>query len=335
MIRKKLYQDTTEQEAPEKLAEYFNISNEYQPLNKEEIPETFAATQPVLQVSDIESLIKNSKRTKFRVKGDLFVNVLVDCLDVLALPVCAIFNEITKQARWPALWKIEYVTVIPKSTSPASEAKCRSISCTNFLSKIYERLVLSWCQSYVMPKENQYGGQKGCSTYHFLADTFDRITEHLEDSRAASVLTSIDYSKAFNRIEHLPLLQSFAKKGVPTYLLKILAAFLSERKMTVKLGSSFSKEQAVNAGAPQRSVLGTYVFNVATDDLEDNIARPDDYHLSQGDLSFLETQPEEGRAHSTPERNIIDQVPDLSPICLLYTSPSPRDRQKSRMPSSA
>ena len=26
---------------------------------------------------------------------------------------------------------------------------------------------------------------------------------------------------------------------------------------------------------------------------------------------------------------------DLSTICLLYTSPSPRDRQKSRMPSSA
>ena len=26
---------------------------------------------------------------------------------------------------------------------------------------------------------------------------------------------------------------------------------------------------------------------------------------------------------------------DLSGICLLYTSPSPRDRQKSRMPSSA
>ena len=27
--------------------------------------------------------------------------------------------------------------------------------------------------------------------------------------------------------------------------------------------------------------------------------------------------------------------PELSPDCLLYTSPSPRDRQKSRMPSSA
>ena len=29
------------------------------------------------------------------------------------------------------------------------------------------------------------------------------------------------------------------------------------------------------------------------------------------------------------------ELPDLAKVCLLYTSPSPRDRQKSRMPSSA
>ena len=32
---------------------------------------------------------------------------------------------------------------------------------------------------------------------------------------------------------------------------------------------------------------------------------------------------------------ILDKVNSQSDICLLYTSPSPRDRQKSRMPSSA
>ena len=31
----------------------------------------------------------------------------------------------------------------------------------------------------------------------------------------------------------------------------------------------------------------------------------------------------------------IDAEKELAGICLLYTSPSPRDRQKSRMPSSA
>ena len=33
--------------------------------------------------------------------------------------------------------------------------------------------------------------------------------------------------------------------------------------------------------------------------------------------------------------NQNDETPEGALICLLYTSPSPRDRQKSRMPSSA
>ena len=35
------------------------------------------------------------------------------------------------------------------------------------------------------------------------------------------------------------------------------------------------------------------------------------------------------------ERVIADKMGMLATLCLLYTSPSPRDRQKSRMPSSA
>ena len=34
-------------------------------------------------------------------------------------------------------------------------------------------------------------------------------------------------------------------------------------------------------------------------------------------------------------KTILSENPDLKGYCLLYTSPSPRDRQKSRMPSSA
>ena len=36
-----------------------------------------------------------------------------------------------------------------------------------------------------------------------------------------------------------------------------------------------------------------------------------------------------------PMNNNPMNVTSLNQICLLYTSPSPRDRQKSRMPSSA
>ena len=47
--------------------------------------------------------------------------------------------------------------------------------------------------------------------------------------------------------------------------------------------------------------------------------------------------PGEQDFNATIQLNIIDAVETLYMLisCLLYTSPSPRDRQKSRMPSSA
>ena len=43
--------------------------------------------------------------------------------------------------------------------------------------------------------------------------------------------------------------------------------------------------------------------------------------------------------YKTPNRHLVGEVvakaEDCTLPCLLYTSPSPRDRQKSRMPSSA
>ena len=78
-----------------------------------------------------------------------------------------------------------------------------------------------------------------------LVQTFQDIAEDLEDRRAATVLTAIDFAKAFNRMSFQHCLRSFAAKGASNGVLRLLATFLSNRRMTVKLGSTFSSERAV------------------------------------------------------------------------------------------
>lgn len=216
---------------------------------------------------------------------------------------------------------MEYVTIIPKNSCPESPAECRNLSCTNFLSKVFERIVLKKAREQVQPKTNQYGGEKGCSTDHFLVDVWDQITDHLEDQRAATVLTAIDYSKAFNRLEHGAVLRQFKKAGASTQILSLLASFLIGRTMTVKAGQAWSTPRNVNAGAPQGSVLGTYIFNVGTDSLEDGFDfenEPVQYELQENDLLFLETVGTSQREVSTPIRPISRQQPrtpgDITPI---------------------
>ena len=132
---------------------------------------------------------------------------------------------------------------------------------------------------------------------------------------------SVNYSKAFNRLEHLACLTSFARAGASNQLIKILTSFLQGRLMTVKVDKARSQLRRVNAGAPQGSVLGTYMFNVGTDDLEDGHAsdyQTKTYQLNEGDLSFLELSPVEQQAHSTPERSGPAHQVDLSPVVCPY-----------------
>ena len=66
--------------------------------------------------------------------------------------------------------------------------------------------------------------------------------------------------------------------------------------------------------------------------METNQSAAEDTAANTPDSGEVETQSQEERSANAEQGK--EEV-DESGTCLLYTSPSPRDRQKSRMPSSA
>ena len=315
-----MFPDLSAQQVADKCADYFNgISAQYEPLDLNKIPLTHESAPLRVTAQQVQSEVTKGKKPKARVPGDIFIDVLVKNIKLLAPIIAKIYNRIIETAEWPKAWLTEHVTVIPKGNIPEDPSGCRNISCTNFLSKVLERIILKYAKKEVRTKQNQFGGEKVCSTNHFLAEVIDQITDHIEDPRAAAVLTSIDYSKAFNRLDHNACLVSFANKGASNQLLRLLASFLQGRQMTVRVDDQNSTLRTVNAGAPQGSVLGTYIFNMGTNELEDGAEDPHEdppltYELDEGDLLFLELGPEEGVAQSTPIRSAQSGSPGVSPI---------------------
>ena len=199
---------------------------------------------------------------------------------------------------------MEHVTVIPKTSCPADFSGLRNISCTLLASKMYESYVLEWLSSKVSLKRNQYGGVRGCSTAHMLVQLYQNICENLEDYRAATLLTAIDYSKAFNRMSYQHCLRSLAKMGATLGLLRIVASFLTGRMMTVRVGKEWSVPREVTGGCPQGSILGVFLFNATIDDLEDTYLGgrdPSDSSDTPSDNDQEDT-PLLGTAMSTPAR---------------------------------
>ena len=314
--------NASDQEVAEDVAKFFNrISDEFEPLDPFEIPSTYGRDLPSLTLGQVADRLRSCKKTSM-VDGDIFPALVAPLADNLAVPLADIFNTITHTFVWPVAWKKEIVTVIPKKKLPQSYSDLRNISCTKLFSKVYESYVLSWAKEEIELKPNQFGGTKGCSTAHMLVGIWDEICNNCEDYRSGSVLTAIDYSKAFNRVSYQHCLESFKKKGASTNIIRLLATFLTNRTMVVKVGEARSEPRPVNGGCPQGSILGVFLFNVTTDDLEDEILPPPPG--SAGPLSPVDQEetlapplhspPAVGAVASTPEAGRIPLDSSISPL---------------------
>lgn len=82
-------------------------------------------------------------------------------------------------------------------------------------------------------------------------------------------LISIDFEKAFNSMDHKACIQMFERKGCCPHLLRMIGAFLLERKTRYKINKTTSDERPVFGGSPQGTLLGNFLFVIATDNLEE------------------------------------------------------------------
>ena len=155
--------------------------------------------------------------------------------DQFAIPLTEIYNCIIQTKIWPVRWKKEFATIIPKKKQPESLGDLRNISCTLLASKIFESYVLDWLKEEVTLRSNQYGGVKGVSTDHLLVEMWQEILTNLEDYRAGTLVTLIDYSKVFNRMSYQHCLQALARNGATTDVLMLVGTFLTDRTMSVKV----------------------------------------------------------------------------------------------------
>ena len=114
--------------------------------------------------------------------------------------------------------------------------------------------------------ENQYGFRSGRSCEHALLNAQNLLLESLS-KRQVSLLLLIDFSKAFDLVEHDILFNKLEHYGIRGPALKWLKSCLSNRKQFVSINGSESSMQIMEHGVPQGSILGPLLFIIYINDI--------------------------------------------------------------------
>ena len=270
-------ENLSDEECSERIAQHFSsISQEFPPLDVNCLPERvqtkLQCNDPPPVITDYEAYrkIQSAKKPRSGVPNDLPKLIVQEFSPELAVPISRIINSISRTGEWPRQWKLEYVTPIGKVPMPESEDDLRPISLTPFFSKVTEHFVVMWLMTYIKKKIDfrHYGGLKGNSITHYLIEFINFILSCQDSADQTAVLAvMVDFSKAFNRQNHNLLITKLSDMGVPAWLLRIVMAFLTDRRMLVRYRGKESGVKPLPGGGPQGTLLGLLLFIVLINDV--------------------------------------------------------------------
>ena len=174
----------------------------------------------------------------------------------------------------------------------------RPVSLLCGISKVFESIMYSRLIEHLenckILLNNQFGFRKLNSSYMALMVLMNNLISSLEKGENVGVF--LDFTKAFDIVDHVILLTKLEHYGIPGNALSWFRSYLTDREHFVTYNGAASSTKSASCGVPQGSILGPLLFLVYTNDLCNacNSTLPillaDDTNLfkSSQDLSHIE-----------------------------------------------
>ena len=161
----------------------------------------------------------------------------------------------------------EIIPIVKDSQGDVSDSlNYRGITLGVLFSKLFEIAINEKISPYLMSDQLQFGFKGRTSTSHalyILRSTVDYYT-----SRGSNVyVTSLDCSKAFDRISHHGLFIKLIERKIPLCLLLILIYWHLNMFSIVKWGNSKSDPLDVPLGTKQGGISSPQLFSIYIDDM--------------------------------------------------------------------
>ena len=219
---------------------------------------------------DIEDAIGELDPYSAAPDGDIPAKVLTECKAQLAYPIWLLWDKSFQQGVIPPTLKQQTITPIFKKGNKADPSNYRPVSLTSHLIKTFERvlrirLVDHLERNNILP-DNQHGFRKNRSCLTQLLEHVDSVLKELNSGKEVDVIY-LDYSKAFDKVDHTILLEKIKKYGIGGKVFTWIENFLTGRVQAVTVEGFKSSLEDVESGVPQGTVNGPIYFIIYVIDL--------------------------------------------------------------------
>ena len=215
------------------------------------------------QVSNLFNNL-NTNRSSIGIPNKL-IKIAAEPLSVL---FTQIYNQSIETGIVPNILKVSQVTPVYKSGDATDPANYRPISTLSSFRKVFEKLIYNqlynFLEKYSILYKYQFGFRKGYSTEQAILEITDSLKKAM-DKKLVSCGLFLDFSKAFDTINHDILLSKLYRYGIRGNPLRWFENYLYNQ--VVKIGDTISSSQTIICGIPQGSTLGPLLFLLYINDL--------------------------------------------------------------------
>ena len=206
---------------------------------------------------------------------------------------------------FPDIFKCANVTPLYKSSSTSETTNYRPISLLVTISKVLEKLIHKCVYTFLDTRrhiyQTQYGFLTKHSCEHAVQELLGEILKGMENKQY-TVAIFLDFSKAFDSLEHHVLLEKLDKYRIRGTANKWFKSYLNDRRMRVRCHTTICAETivsdyySVNYRVPQGGCLGPLLFLIFCNDLPSTLilctailfADDTTIYKSQNNLRYLE-----------------------------------------------